>query len=163
LTAPLHWKILTRMKFPLFKLRGFKRPGEVITPELGPLEREVMEMVWGRQETGGEASVREVYLAFNQRLAYTTLMTTLDRLHKKGLLNRRKAGRAFRYSPRVSSQDFERGIARDVIDTLIEKSEGGAEPVLACIVDAVSERDRDLLDELDRLVKEKRRELRNKR
>jgi len=151
------------MKFPLFRLRGYKRPGEAVTPELGPLEREVMEMVWGRQENGGEASVREIYLAFNQRLAYTTLMTTLDRLHKKGLLDRRKAGRAFRYSPRVSSLDFERGIARDVIDILIEKSGRGAEPVLACIVDAVSERDRDLLDELDRLVKEKRRELRSKR
>jgi predicted transcriptional regulator len=151
------------MKFPLFRLRGFKRPAELVTPELGPLEREVMQMIWGGQENGSETSVREIYLAFNQRLAYTTLMTTLDRLHKKGLLDRRKAGRAFRYSPRVSSMDFERGIARDVIDALIEKSGGGAEPVLACIVDAVSERDRELLDELDRLVKEKRRELRRKR
>jgi predicted transcriptional regulator len=147
------------MKRPLFTLRGFKRPGEIASSELGPLEREALEIIWQRSE----ASVRDIYLAFNERLAYTTLMTTLDRLHKKGLLNRRKEGRAFFYSARYSPADFERGIARDVIDSLLGRSKGGAEPLLACIVDAVSDRDRELLDELDRLIKEKRRELRRKR
>jgi predicted transcriptional regulator len=117
-----------------------------------------MELLWQK----GEASVRELHLSFNERLAYTTLMTTLDRLHKKGLLDRRKDGRAFYYSPRFSPVDFERGIARDVIDALLGRSAQGAEPVLACIVDAVSECDRELLDELDRLIKEKRRELKRK-
>jgi predicted transcriptional regulator len=89
-------------------------------------------------------------------------MTTLDRLHKKGLLERRKDGRAFLYSPRLSPEQFTRGVTQDLIDGLLGRGEGGVEPVLACIVDAVSERDRALLDELDRLVKEKRRELRRK-
>jgi predicted transcriptional regulator len=118
-----------------------------------------MEFLWRR----GEASVRDIHLAFDQRLAYTTLMTTLDRLHKKDLLSRRKDGRAFYYSPRFSPADFERGIARDVIDALLGRSQGDAQPVLACIVEAVSDRDRELLDQLDRLIKEKRRELRRKR
>jgi len=143
------------MKIPLFTLRGFKRPQEAISMTLGELEREVMEIAWQR----GEVSVRDVCLALDERMAYTTLMTTLDRLHKKGLLARRKDGRAFLYSPRLSPEQFTRGVAQDLIDGLLARGEGGAEPILACIVDAVSERDRALLDELDRLVKEKRRAL----
>ncbi len=144
------------MKFSLSK----KSPGEFSAPELGPLEREVMEIIWRWRKSKGEVSVRDIYLAFDQRLAYTTLMTTLDRLPKKGLLERRKDGRAFRYAPCLSPQEFERSVAREVIDTLLGRGAEGVEPVLACIVEAVSEHDRALLDKLDRLIKEKRRELR---
>lgn len=147
------------MKLTLFKLKGSKKTGEAIAPDLGPLEHDVMQVVWKSYERGEEVSVRDVHLAFAERLAYTTLMTTLDRLHKKGLLERRKDGRAFLYSPRFSPQELERGIARDVIDMLLGRGENGVEPVLACIVDAVSEHDRALLDELDRLIEEKRRNL----
>lgn len=129
-----------------------------MTMTLGELEREVMEVAWQR----GEVSVRDVCLAMDERMAYTTLMTTLDRLHKKGLLERRKDGRAFLYSPRLSPEQFTRGVAQDLIDGLLARGEGGAEPILACIVDAVSDRDRALLDELDRLIKEKRRALKRK-
>jgi predicted transcriptional regulator len=144
---------------PLVTLRRFKRPGEGSSSDLGPLEREVMELIWGRPKRAAEVSVRDIHLAFEGRLAYTTLMTTLDRLHKKGLLDRRKEGRAFFYSPRYSPDEFERGLARDVINTLLGRGSDGVEPILACIIDTVSERDRALLDELDRLIKEKRREL----
>ena len=107
--------------------------------------------------------MRDIFAVFEERIAYTTLMTTLDRLYKKSLLDRRKDGRAFLYSPAVSQEEFEYGIREDVIDGLLG---GGAEsvgPVLACIVDTVSENDRRLLDELDRLIKEKKRELQRKR
>src|SRR5436190_18868262 len=148
------------MKLTLFNLRGSKKPGEII-PELGPLERDVMQSVWRHYESDRSSSkgisVRDVHLDFGERLAYTTLMTTLDRLHKKGLLERHKDGRAFLYSPRLSPQEFERSIARDVIDTLLGRGREGVEPVLACIVDAVGEHDRAVLDELDRLIEEKRR------
>ncbi|HKQ73745.1 MAG TPA: BlaI/MecI/CopY family transcriptional regulator [Blastocatellia bacterium] len=142
---------------PLVTLRGFKRPGESGASDLGPLEREVMELIWKRPERAAEVSVRDIHLAFEGRLAYTTLMTTLDRLHKKGLLDRRKEGRAFFYSPRFSPNEFERGVARDLINALLGRGSEGVEPILACIIDAVSERDRALLDELERLIKEKRR------
>jgi predicted transcriptional regulator len=125
---------------------------------LGKLERRVLEEAWRR----ADLTVRDVYAAFEERIAYTTLMTTLDRLYKKKLLQRRKDGRAFIYSPAVSRQEFEHGIRADVIDGLVGHGAEGVEPVLACIVDAVSDRDRELLDELERLVKEKRRELKLK-
>lgn len=143
------------MKRPQFTLRGFRRPREVMLPALGKLEREVMEECWRR----GETSVREMCRAFDERMAYTTLMTTLDRLHKKGLLARRKDGRAFLYSPSVSPEQFKQGVAEDIIQGLLGQGTEAVEPVLACIVEAISERDRDLLEELDRLVREKKREL----
>ena len=100
--------------------------------------------------------------AFEERIAYTTLMTTLDRLYKKRLLDRRKDGRAFFYSAAVSREEFEHGIREDVIDGLLGHGAEGVRPVLACIVETVSEHDRKLLDELERLIKEKKRELRQK-
>jgi predicted transcriptional regulator len=143
------------MKKPRFFLRGFKAPREVATQALGKLEQDVLNEVWRRNEV----SVRDVYLAFAERIAYTTLMTTLDRLYKKNLLTRRKDGRAFVYLPAVSSEELEQGIREDVIQGLLGHGADAVQPVLACIVDTVSERDRELLDELDRLIKEKRREL----
>jgi len=121
---------------------------------LGKLERAVLNEAWQRDEV----SVRDIYLAFGENIAYTTLMTTLDRLFKKNILTRRKDGRAFLYAPAVSPDEFEQGIREDVIEGLLGHG-SDVQPVLACIVDTVSERDRELLDELDRLIKEKRREL----
>lgn len=140
-------------------MHGFKRPREAVKSALGKLEREVMEAIWRR----GETSVREIHAAFDERAAYTTLMTTLDRLHKKGLLERRKEGRAFLYAPRISREEFTRSVARDVIDGLLGQTNGETKPVLACIVDAVGERDGEMLDELERLLKEKRRKLKSEK
>jgi predicted transcriptional regulator len=137
------------MKFLSLTQRSFHRLS------LGTLERKVMAIAWQR----GSVSVRDVCHALSDEVAYTTLMTTLDRLHKKGLLERRKDGRAFVYSPLVSPEQLERSIARNILDSLLGRNENGVEPVLACIVEAVSDRDRALLDELDRLIKAKRREL----
>lgn len=138
-----------------FRLRGFRRLSDAILDTLGALERKTLDEV--RRQ--GEASVGSVCDAFDQKYAYTTLMTTLDRLYKKGLLDRRKEGRAFYYTAKYSVEEMERGVAEDVIGHLLEPGLGNAEPILACIVDRVSERDLLLLDELERLVAEKRREL----
>ena len=105
------------MKHPKFLLRGFRRPSEVALLALGKLERQVLDEAWRR----GEVSVRDIYLAFEERIAYTTLMTTLDRLFRKQILDRRKDGRAFLYSPAVSCEEFEHGIRADVINELILK------------------------------------------
>jgi predicted transcriptional regulator len=143
------------MKTSRFLLRGFKRPREVASAALGKLEQNVLKEIWHRNE----ASVRDIYLAFDEKIAYTTVMTTLDRLFKKRLLTRRKDGRAFIYVPTVSPAEFEQGIREDMIDGLLGHGADAVQPVLACIVDYVSERDREFLDELERLIKEKRKEL----
>ena len=147
------------MKTSRFLLRGFRRPRDIAGFALGKLERQVLEEIW---HFGAEVSVRDIFRAFEERIAYTTLMTTLDRLFKKNLLERRKDGRAFLYTAAVAQEDFDQGIKADVIDGLLGHGADGIEPVLACIVDTVSERDLEFLDELDRLVQEKKRELRKK-
>ncbi|MDT7543628.1 MAG: hypothetical protein QOE33_3532 [Acidobacteriota bacterium] len=141
-----------------FLLRGFRRPREVVAPALGTLEREVLECLWHR----GEASVRDVHAAFGETYAYTTLMTTLDRLYRKGLLERRKEGRAFLYAPRLSRAEFEQGIKEDLLEDVLGANAEGVEPVLSYIVERVGERDRALLDKLDAMIKTKRRELKRK-
>src|SRR5260370_21648112 len=104
-----------QMKAPRFLLRGFRRPSEVALLALGKLERQVLDEAWQR----GEVSVRDIYLAFEETIAYTTLLTTLDRLFRKNILNRRKDGRASFYAPAVSRDEFEHGIRDDVIDALL--------------------------------------------
>lgn len=143
------------MKMPKFLIRGFRSPHEAIVASLGELERHALNEVWEQKEV----SVRQVVEAFGGKFAYTTIMTTLDRMYKKGLLNRRKFSKAFLYSPRFSPEELERELAEDVIGTLLDAGTGQIEPVLACIVDAISERDLELLNELERLVQEKRAEL----
>ena len=145
------------MKMPGFVLRGFSRPREAVVASLGKLENEVMDLVWENKEV----SVKQVADALDDRFAYTTVMTTLDRLFKKKLLTRRKSGKAFLYQASMSPAELERGVAEDVIGSLLDAGTDHIEPVLACIVDAVSERDMEFLDELERLVQMKRLELQN--
>jgi predicted transcriptional regulator len=124
-------------------------------PGLGGLERRVMQALW----LGGEWSVREVHDAFAGELAYTTLMTTLDRLFRKSLLTRRKQGKAYVYAARVTPGELRQGAARGLLQRLLGADRESARPILSCIVESVSERDRELLDDLERLVRAKRRAL----
>lgn len=114
-----------------------------------------MDRLWG----GGELSVREVH-ANHPHLAYTTVMTTLDRLYKKGLLRRRKDGRAFVYAAALSREDFAAEMARQAWRLMGNYAQRDA--VLSTFVNAVTEADARLLDELERLVRCKRREQRRR-
>ncbi len=119
-----------------FLFWGFKSSRELFDDTLGALERDVMQLAWSRPEV----SVRDACERLGAAVAYTTVMTTMDRLFKKGLLLRRKVGRAFVYRAAATQHELENA-------------------VLSSLVEAVSERDRALLGELERLVREKRRAL----
>ncbi|MBK7391804.1 MAG: BlaI/MecI/CopY family transcriptional regulator [Chloracidobacterium sp.] len=140
------------MPLSKFKIKGFRSPREAVIASLGTLERSTLEEVWRQKEV----NVRDVVRAFNDRFAYTTVMTTLDRLYKKGYLERKKVERAYVYSAVMSDEQLQTGIVNDVLTGLIEGATRNVEPVLACIVDAVSDKDRELLDDLERLIKAKR-------
>ncbi|HYJ90828.1 MAG TPA: BlaI/MecI/CopY family transcriptional regulator [Pyrinomonadaceae bacterium] len=146
------------MNIPRFRIRGFRRPREAVLSSLGPLERRVLETAWKLQR----ANVRVVVDALNGEFAYTTIMTTLDRLYKKGYLDRVMEGRAFVYSPRITQEEMQIGILGDVIAGLLDSATRSVEPVLASIVDSVGDKDRKLLDELERLVKEKKAAIKNR-
>ena len=123
--------------------------------QLGPLEQQLLEALWQR----GTATVRELLDDEKVTQAYTTVMTTLDRLYKKKLLDRVSEGRAFRYSPRQSADELRRVAAVEGIRQLIGSAEASSLP-LSYLVEALSSHDAQLLDELQVLVERKRKELR---
>ncbi len=106
----------------------------------------------------GSATVRELVEGGYRDLAYTTVMTTLDRLFKKGLLTRSEEGRAFRYAPRFSREELHREVASQAFRQLLDASPASTLP-LSFLVEILGERDEQLLDDLRKLVERKRREL----
>ena len=120
----------------------------------GPLEIQVIDAVGRLQRPG---TVRDIQGSF-PGVAYTTLMTTLDRLHKKGALRRQKVGRAFAYEPVHERPELEMRLAARNVEELLgaARGRGAVRPLLSCFIDAVTERDRVLLDDLERILKEKR-------
>ena len=138
-----------------FLFWGFKSSREIFEGGLGTLEREVMSIVWA----DGEVSVRETCARLGSAVAYTTVMTTLDRLFKKRLLARRKLGQAFLYRAVATRKQLEDAVAAELVGSLLRRHADEPLPVLSSLVDAVSDRDRTLLDDLERLVREKRRAL----
>lgn len=124
----------------------------------GPLEWRVLECLWQQRHL---ASVRDLQPEFAD-IAYTTLMTTLDRLFRKGVLNRVKRGRAFLYAPQLSRAEFESARAAVALRAALEGDGTALTPLMSFFVDAVGARDHELLDELEALVRARRAELRDK-
>lgn len=104
---------------------------------LGRLERRVMEVAWRSERP---LTVHDVHDVIDRTVAYTTVMTTLDRLYKKGLLSREQAGRAYVYSACMPRHR----LAMELVSNLVED---------------IGQEDAALLDELERFVEEKRRKL----
>ena len=119
----------------------------------GHLERAVMEVIW----RDARLSVRDVQARLPRAAAYTTVMTTLDRLYKKGFVDRERQGRAFVYRAAHSRAQVEGAVAAGLLTGLLQQGASAARPLLSNLVDVVAERDHALLDELEALVREKRR------
>jgi predicted transcriptional regulator len=122
---------------------------------LGRLEFALMEILWAR----GECNVREVAREVDRPLAYTTVMTTLDRLYKKGLLERRMPERAFVYSARMSRQEWEIQRAENVVASFFAGPHPSRELLVSSFLEAVGGHDAALLDELEKKIRTKRKEL----
>jgi predicted transcriptional regulator len=130
------------------------QPFRSSSQQLGPLEQRMLDGLWTR----GSATVRELIESECPELAYTTVMTTLDRLFKKSLLTRWEEGRAFRYAPRFSREELQREAAGHAFRQLLDASPASSLP-LSFLVEILSERDAQLLDDLRKLVERKRHEL----
>lgn len=118
----------------------------------GDLEYAVLTAIW---DTGSASAPRIHTLVGEPRaLAYTTVAKVLDRLHGKGLLTRRRAGKAFVYTAKVPRDRIDRARAGDTLRRLL-----GPEPVpaIATLVDAIEAIDPELLEELSRQVAARRR------
>lgn len=78
---------------------------------LGELEAQVMRKIWAH---AAPVTVRDIVgdLEHDRRIAYTTVMTVMDNLRRKGWLRRQQDGRAYRYEPAVSSEEYSAGVMR---------------------------------------------------
>lgn len=120
---------------------------------LHDLEAAVMDVIWS--EPGAELCVRDVVSAMRSERdpAYTTVMTTMDRLAKRELLLRRKEGKAWHYRAAMERPEFLALVARETLDGL---PEGSRRPALQWLVDEVSQADADELDFLAELIERRR-------
>lgn len=114
-----------------------------------------MEVLWAH----GESNVHEVVERLGRPLAYTTVMTTLDRLFKKHLLVRRKPERAFLYAPRWTRREWEQKLAGEFVAGFLASPEVSGDLLISSLVDAVGQYDTALLDELEKKIRMKRKEL----
>lgn len=123
----------------------------------GALEREVLEILWAQ----GNLAVRDVQTRLRREAAYTTVMTTLDRLYKKGVLSRVQSGRAFVYAAAFNREELQSLIASRLLAGLLQGRGEATVPVLSNLVDTVGSQDggADLLRRLEAMVREKRRRL----
>ena len=121
---------------------------------MGPLETNVLEHLWGHERA---VTVRHIQLAFPDH-AYTTLMTTLDRLYRKGFLVRRRLGRAFAYEPRCSRDELLSELVSGHVTDLLGVC-GAGTAILSTLVRTVGRTDASLLDELELLVQAERTRL----
>lgn len=118
---------------------------------LGSLEREVLDLVC---ENGG-GTVREICNHLSRPLAYTTVMTTLDRLYKKDLLHRQKEGRCYLYTPRTVEETDQSG--------RLENRSGRSNsispvPLASYLLESVGTYDESLLQELEKKIAARRKQ-----
>jgi predicted transcriptional regulator len=118
---------------------------------LGPLESDVMDVVWSRDEV----TVRDVHKALRRRrqIAYTTVMTTMGRLAEKGLLNRVEDQRAHRYSARVSREQYATSTVESVVDWLVSHFR---DPAVAYFLDRVEREDERVITALTDAIEQRK-------
>ncbi|MCK6537514.1 MAG: BlaI/MecI/CopY family transcriptional regulator [Verrucomicrobiae bacterium] len=122
------------------------------SPALGELETAVLDVLWSSPTA---LSVREVLTHVRRRppLAYTTVLTVLDRLHGKGVVVREKEGKAYHYSPRVTREAW---FGERAARALAGAAPGRDEAVLLAFLDSTERVDPQLLDKLSALIAARR-------
>ncbi|MDW8033332.1 MAG: BlaI/MecI/CopY family transcriptional regulator [Nitrososphaerota archaeon] len=119
---------------------------------LGPLEANVIEILWSSKKP---LTVREVYEKLRQerKIAYTTIMTTMDRLYDKGLLDRRaekgRGGVFYIYWPKFEKNSFKKSVVHEVLNSLIENF---GEIVASYFVERIPFDDQELKKKFERIL-----------
>ena len=120
---------------------------------LGDLEKAVLEHLW----SVGAAHAKAVHSAVGTQRGITlnTIQSTLERLHDKELLSRRKVSHAYVYVPKVQREELMRRIIEDVMTAF---ADGKSQPMLSAFVDFAARVDEKNLDRLERLIAARRQE-----
>lgn len=132
---------------------NFKPDKNGLTKVLGTLEKEVMCVVWRRQKCSG----REIYeeIKNTNDFAYTTVLTIISRLVKKGFIVKDKIRNLFEFAPAFTIKEFNDFVSNKVIAGLMNMS---SESTIANFVDILSEFDDKKIRELHKIIKDKMEE-----
>ena len=125
-----------------------------IAIRLHDLEAAVMAVVWTKKLLRFAVSDVLAVLEKRREIAYTTVMTTLARLHDKGLLEREREGKRYLYSPKLSREAFLESTVREVLDQTV-----GGRGAMAMLSEKVCHASASDLDALEALIRHRRREL----
>lgn len=119
---------------------------------LGDLEKSVMDALWDK----GEVTGREVFEEIGRvrPLAFTTILTVMDRLLKKGLIRRAKRGRLFVYTAAMSKDDFVKQVSHEVLQGIMDISASSA---ASSFVDILYKTSPQEVERLSRLIEERKR------
>ncbi len=135
--------------------------GKSLEAFLGPLEANIINIMWASKKP---LAVREVYETLKkskEKIAYTTVITTMDRLHSKNLLDRqiqkRKGGIYYAYWPKSEKQSFEESAVREVISSLLDNF---GKIVTSSLIEEMGTNDQDLMalkEQIEKALKEKKK------
>lgn len=119
---------------------------KVLPNILGPLELEVMKIIWSKKE----ATVQEVLIELNKQnnYAYTTIMTIMNRLDKKGILTRNKVGKGYLYKARYNQDELVQQTSSEKVEQILGYY---GDIAIAQFVDAVGHNP-DQLNKLKQLI-----------
>ncbi len=121
-------------------------------PRLGELETAVLEHLWAAGPSDVKAAHRSV--GARRRITLHTVQSAMERLFRKGLLDREKVGHAYVYSPSHSREELGARVVQDVVARLLR---GEAAPVLEAFVDLAARTDEGNLDRLELLIAQRRK------
>jgi len=132
-----------------FNFNPFK---EGLNQVLGTLEKDIMEVLWTR----GESSVKDILEAFsNDRdTSYSTVITVTNRMAQKGLLKKRKVGKAYFYKPIYDREQFYELISKKVVEGVSEFSFKSA---MVHFVDYMAQVDPEKIEYFSKLIESKRK------
>ncbi len=122
---------------------------------LGPLEREILEILWEFEETTVKTIHERILSDPDRELAYSSVTTVLQRLMQKGWVTNRKAGKSFQWRPRLSRKDADAALAYDHLQRFLSV---GNPDVVAAFAEQLDEKSVDQLQAIAARLQAARRE-----
>lgn len=132
-----------------FHFNPFK---EGLNQVLGALEKDIMEALWEH----GESSVKDIMDAFphDKDISYSTVITVTNRMSNKGLLKKKKVGKAYYYKPAYDREQFYALVSKKVVEGVSELS---FQSTMAHFIDYMAQADPDKIEYFSRLIESKRK------
>ena len=134
--------------------KTFRLKGAGLSKVLGPLEEEVMEALWKRDGASGRDILSEIKKY--RDIAHTTVLTVLERLAKKGLVEKKREDNNYTFTPRYTKTEFSGMVSKEVLKGVMDLS---ASDTLASFVDILANKNPLFLEKLSNLIETKKREL----